>query len=115
MQALDYTHRGSPLNTAVLLQENEVYQGTGGVSQQNRSRVFLPAFFDTLSGKTYLSRFANGRLALIYLLDGLPKVLIVNSTAPEKDRCIRNTVVSGFMLGERFYTRDQAALYMSKG
>jgi hypothetical protein len=113
MLALNYHSREHYLNAEVLHRENAIYQGTGGISQSNRSRGFLPAFMDTLSDKTYLSRFTDGRLAPIHLLEGLPEELVTNSGAPGNGRSIKNTVISGFVLNQIFYTRTQASLYMS--
>ena len=59
-----------------LAQENRQYANTGGVSAINRSQRFIPAFYDTATGRAYRSRFADGRPAPIHLLDGLPESLV---------------------------------------
>lgn len=38
-----------PLTYTVLSTENEIFRGRGGVSQENHSRGFIPAFYDTHS------------------------------------------------------------------
>ncbi|NVK42567.1 MAG: hypothetical protein HWE39_15100 [Oceanospirillaceae bacterium] len=97
------------LSLAALRQENIRFKGTGGISENSRSFGFRPAFLDTLSGRTYLSRFANGAPAPLHLLEGLPAELVVSGAG--RALRIRATVISGFVLDGRFYTRDQAAAY----
>jgi len=97
------------LSPAALRQENIRFRGTGGISRNNRSCGFRPAFLDTLSGRTYISRFANGAPAPVHLLEGLPAELVVSGEGQALR--IRATVISGFVLDGCFYTRDQAAHY----
>lgn len=97
------------LSLTALRQENIHFNGTGGISQNSRSFGFHPAFMDTLSGRTYISRFANGAPAPVHLLEGLPAELVVSDKGQALR--IRATVISGFVLNGRFYTRDQAAAY----
>ena len=93
--------------------ENEVFRGTRGVSEYNRSSGFIPAFYDTETRTAYRSRFADGREAPIHMLDGLPDQLIVERTTSGRARAIRETIVSGFLRGGIFYTREQAAAAFS--
>ena len=79
-----------------LVQENYQYIDTGGISENNRSQGFVPAFLDSNTGNIYRSRFANGLPAPIHMLSGLPHT-------------IKNSVVSGFLLEKTFYTREEAA------
>jgi len=76
--------------------ENHQYANTGGISENNRCKGFVPAFQDTNTGKVYRSCFANGLPAPIHILAGLPSSIL-------------NTIVSGFLLDKIFYTREQAA------
>jgi hypothetical protein len=90
--------------------ENLAYAGTGGVSQENRRDGFAPAYLDTRTGVALLSRYADGALAPIHVLDGLPSHWI-----DERDACgrvvkARPGIIAGFLRGGCFYTRDQAAL-----
>ena len=57
------------LSTTVLQQQNVTFKGTGGVSQENQSCGFAPAFYDTRSRVADISRFANGMPAPVHLLD----------------------------------------------
>ena len=57
--------------------ETARYRGTGGVSENNRSLGFQPAFIDRETGTVHWSRFPDGRLAPCHLLDGLPAELVL--------------------------------------
>ena len=92
-----------------LREQNERFKGTGGISQHNRSEGFLPAFLDMQTGTVYLSRFADGRIAPMHVLDGLPPELVLTRTASGRVSAINNTVTDGFVRGGVFYTRDEAA------
>jgi len=97
------------MTSATLRQENLAFVGTGGVSEASRSRGFLPAFYDVTTGRAELARFADGRPAPMHLLDGLPEEWVVERDASGRVRAIKSTVISGFIRGAYFYTRDQAA------
>ena len=89
--------------------ENHTYSGTGGVSQENHAKGFFPAFFDKETGKIELSRFADGTLAPVHLLEGLPDAWVVERDINGMIRVIKQSVIAGFMRGGMFYTRQQAA------
>jgi hypothetical protein len=103
------TLRTDPLSKAQLLHENRAFEGTGGRSEENRAAGFLPAFFDTETRSVYRSRFADGRPAPFHLIDGLPRELVVARHLSGRVAAIKRSVVSGFLLGGRFYTREEAA------
>jgi hypothetical protein len=96
-------------STVTLALENARYAGTAGVSQGSRRLGFLPAFLDAGSGEVYLSRFADGRLAPIHMLDGLPEKLVV-ARSEKRITAVKASVIAGFVREHRFYTREQAAL-----
>lgn len=96
------------LSPAVLRQQNR-NQRTGARSQENRNLGFLPAFQDLSTGRTYLSRFADGKPAPFHLLDGLPGELITQRDEQQRVAALKASVVAGFVRGQRFYTRSQAA------
>jgi hypothetical protein len=94
--------------------ETARFRGTGGVSENNRSLGFQPAFIDRETQSAHLSRFLDGRLAPCHLLDGLPAELVLARKEQRRVTCVKTTVVSGFVHDGRFYTRDEtAALLMS--
>src|ERR1700686_5319976 len=89
--------------------ETARYRGTGGVSENNRSLGFQPAFIDRETGTVHWSRFPEGRPAPCHLLDGLPAELVLARNAQGRVTRVKSSVVSGFVRGEHFYTRDEAA------
>jgi hypothetical protein len=97
------------LTTDTLRKQNLAFVGTGGVSEENRSSGFRPAFFDLASGRAALARFADGRPAPMHLLDGLPEEWVVQRDAAGRVRAIKDSVIAGFVRDGRFYTREQAA------
>jgi len=100
----------APRLTLSLLQEqNRIFRGSGGISDENRALGFRPAFYDLETGEAHLSRFANGKEAPMHLLDGLPDELVAQRQ--ENGRVTETTpgVIAGFVLHGQFYTRDQAA------
>lgn len=98
-----------PLTTRVLAQENHAYRESGGVSAGNRDQSFRPAFQDRKTGTTWLSRFADGRIAPLHVLDGLPNELIAERDRSGHVKAAKNCVIAGFLRGGLFYTREQAA------
>ncbi|MGB8437647.1 MAG: hypothetical protein WCE38_25670 [Burkholderiales bacterium] len=92
-----------------LEQENLNYRGTGGVSAGSRPLGFQPAFADRETRATYLSRFADGRPAPCHLLDGLPDELVLSRGTSGRVAAVKPSLVSGFMRGGLFYTREEAA------
>ena len=109
MSVLEARQAGGVCLHSRLREENEEFFGTGGVSLVNRKHGFLPAFLDTDTGVVYPSRFADGRPAPVHLYEGLPSVLFTDLDAGNKPKALKSSVVSGFVLGQRFYTRDEAA------
>jgi hypothetical protein len=100
------------MNQLILEQETIVYQGSGGVSADNRCLGFRPAFRNAETGRVYPSRFANGRLAPIHLIEGLPDELVVARSASGRVVSVKDSVQSGFTLNGCFYDRDEAARYL---
>ncbi len=60
-----------------MFQQNNQYQGTTGVSANNRHLGFRPAFRDRVTGRIFHSRFANGMSAPVHILDGLPEEAVL--------------------------------------
>lgn len=92
-----------PLSDQALRKENQLFAGSGGLSEQNRAHRFVPAFYDTQSRKAAASCFANGTPAPMHVLEGLPRECVVQ-------RDTSGRVVAGFLYQGAFYTREQAAL-----
>jgi hypothetical protein len=94
---------------AALENENRKFLGTGGRSQENRSLGFCPAFMDAETGIVYRSCFSNGQPAPCHLLDGLPDEVVLTRDLAGRVVTVKSSMVSGFVLDQRFYSREQAA------
>ena len=97
------------MSEELLKQENELHEGTGGRSQENRELGFRPAFLDFQTQVVYPSRFADGRPAPIHVLDGLPDEVIVDRAASGRVVAAKASLISGFVRNGFFYTRSAAA------
>ncbi len=82
--------------------------GTGGASSVNKVHGFQPAFKDRDTGAIYPSRHANGTLASVHLLDGLPSEVVVERSSIGRVAAVKSSLVAGFLLGSQFYTREEA-------
>lgn len=92
-------------------EDSQAFQGTGGVSTNNRSLGFVPAFLDTATGVVYISRNLNGTLAPCHCLDGLPDALVACRDGKGRVLAIKVSVIAGFERNGCFFTREQAALF----
>jgi hypothetical protein len=101
------------LTPSALVAENRHFRGTGGVSGAHRAMRLRPGFLDRETGATYPSRFADGTPASIHILDGLPDFLVTARDARRRVLAVKATVVSGFLRGNRFLTREEAARALS--
>jgi len=97
------------MNRQMLRLENAAFQGTGGRSQENAGLGFRPAFLDRDTSQVYASRFANGMLAPLHLLDGLPEEVVLKRAPGGQVQVVKPSIVSGFTLDGEFYTREAAA------
>jgi len=97
------------MNHSILARENAAFEGSGGVSANNRSFGFRPAFRNNENGCIYASRFADGRLAPIHMIDGLPDELVISRSANGRVTSVKASVQAGFTLNGDFYDREQAA------
>lgn len=103
-----------PLSPSTLYHETQIYRGTGGISQENRTQAFLPAFLDTQTGEVCLSCWLDGTPAPMHLLDGLPPRWITARTEMGRVSAVRSSVIAGFMHQGRFYTRQEAAALVGR-
>jgi hypothetical protein len=94
--------------------EEAVHRGTGGIAVENRHLGFVPAFQDSNTGKVYPCVLADGRPSPFHVLDGLPEALVVARDRQGRPSRVIGTVISGFMLDNRFYTREQTAAEVSR-
>lgn len=89
--------------------ENSLFRGTGGTSPVNSGLGFMPAFRDEQTGCVYPSCFSDGHRAPVHVYDGLPDGLVVERDGMGKPRSVKVSVTSGFLRGNFFYTRAEAA------
>lgn len=86
---------GQPLTSKILQSQNRAFRGTGGSSQDNCGYGFHPAFLDTETGITYLSRFANGSPAPIHVLESLPDTVVLRWDAHGRVVEVKSTLNPG--------------------
>lgn len=98
-----------PFTCGSLARQNLHYSGSRGVSVGNRTFGFKPAFLDRVTGEVYLARYADGRLAPIHVLDGLPQDLVIERMASGRVAKVSGSVIAGFVKDGRFFTREEAA------
>jgi hypothetical protein len=91
-----------------LEQENIQYNGTNGISANNRGQGFIPAFLDTETGNVYPSRFGDGRPAPVHMLSGLPHYLFDPDSSSTGHPTVKRSVISGFLREQTFYSRAAA-------
>ncbi|MEA2080413.1 MAG: hypothetical protein U9P00_11255, partial [Pseudomonadota bacterium] len=63
----------------------------------------------TKTGNVYVSRFSNGMPAPIHVLAGLPEHLTETHGKSGAPVSVKSSVISGFVLEETFYSREEAA------
>ena len=97
------------LSQQCLEEENRRFKGSRGISQNNRSAGFIPAFRDSTTGTCIISRFADGSPAPVHVLDGLPHAWVTRYDAEGHVTAVRKGIISGFLRGLSFYTREEAA------
>ena len=96
------------LNDMTLRSENRLYAHTLGVSGNNADLGFRPGYLNQCSGECVLSRFSDGTPAPIHILDGLPESWVRARDDAGHVVEVVAEVVSGFVRGDRFYTRKEA-------
>jgi transcriptional regulator of acetoin/glycerol metabolism len=97
------------LTPEMLRLQNDVFRGSGGISDENRDLGFRPAFYDMETGVVHPSCFANGASAPMHLLDGLPAELVLARLDSGRVTAVKSGVVAGFVRHGHFFTRTQAA------
>jgi hypothetical protein len=97
------------LSKRYLLLEAATYRGKGGVSAENQTLGFVPAFKDTATGIVYPATFADGRPAPYHVLDGLPDELVIARDRRGVAAQVVGTIIAGFLRKGVFFTREEAA------
>ncbi len=81
--------------------------GASRTGVHNVSFGFLPAFRDLLTGETHLSTNTDGSLAPVHLLDGIPEIWIKERDERGRVIALRESVIAGYLRGERFFTHRE--------
>lgn len=68
---------------------------------------FMPAFMDIKTHETHLSSYADGGLAAIHILDGLPRKWVSDWDEQGQAMALQLGVIAGFMRAGRFYTLSE--------
>ncbi len=97
------------LSQELLARQNQDYEGSGGVSRNNRQSGLLPAFSNTKDGRVEISRFADGRPAPMHLLEGVPDEWVQQRDSQGHVLKLKSGIVAGFVRDRRFYNREEAA------
>ena len=103
-----------PLSNAQLHRETLSYRGTGGVSAESRGSGFVPAFCDTSTGQAQAARFADGRPAPCHVLDGVHPDWVAERGPQGEILRLKDSIIAGFLRDGLFYTREQAALAVTR-
>ena len=90
-----------------LLDQNESYSGTMGVSPKNQHSGFLPAFRDEETGRVELARFRSGALAPMHLIAGLPADWATDFDEEGDVASVKASITAGFVRDNLFYTREE--------
>ena len=101
--------RRGPTTALALAEQNRGYAGTRGVGENCSPFGFVPAFRDNITEEVVLSRFADGRTALVHLLDGLPEHWVLRRDRRNRVVSVRSSIIAGFVRNGRFYTRADAS------
>lgn len=94
--------------------QNAHFQGTAGLSGNNRGAGFVPAYLNTDTGEAVPSCFGDGRLAAVHVLEGLPDGWVA---ARDEHGCVTRAVIgviAGFLRDGRFFTREAAAQVLAQ-
>ncbi len=98
-----------PVSKQTIHKQNLAFAGTNGVSENNRRAAFLPAFRDEETGRVELARFANGQVAPVHLIVGLPAEWAAARGKDGAILAIKGSITAGFVRDAKFFTREQAA------
>ncbi|WP_250657739.1 hypothetical protein [Alkalimarinus coralli] len=90
-----------------LSDENKLFAGTLGLSQNNAEYGFCPAFRNEKTKQVLLSRTANGKVSPVHLLEGLPQNWFFPNTQDDQARVLLDEITSGFVRQGIFYTREE--------
>ena len=97
------------MNNQTLRSENQAFAGTKGVSQNNESYGFKPAFLDRNTGRVEQARLENGQPATIHIIDWLPKEWAGSFYPDGRIKILIPGINAGVVCNTIFYNREQVA------
>jgi len=97
------------MNQYELCHENRRFEGTAGISKNNRQEGFLPAFRDETTGRVELARTADGAVATMHVITWLPGNWAKSSDSDGGIVELKDGIVCGFVRDGRFYSREEVA------
>lgn len=68
---------------------------------------FLPAFRDVETHETHLSVDADGAVAAVHLLDGIPEHWVTERDARGRITALQEGIVAGYLRFGEFYSRSE--------
>ena len=86
------------------IQALNVYMYADNASERFRAQGYLPAFYNRDTLTVELSRFTNGKLAPIHLLDALPSDWVAERSPSGKILALKDSVDVGYLCDGVFYT-----------
>jgi len=89
------------------LQQQGAYYKFNGAVFSDASFGFLPAFKNMHTQQTHLSTDADGNIAVMHLLDGLPDCWVDEKDADGRALTLRSGIVAGFMRNNEFFTLSE--------
>ena len=89
----------------VVMNPDDCIVSDDGQSDDQYVSVFIPAYYDTKTDTVYLSRYKNGSVAPVHVLDSIPDELMRQDAHSGE---LSRQVIVGFVFNDKFYTRAQA-------
>jgi hypothetical protein len=99
------TSIGIAMDEHTLCQENLEYRGTRGISQNNKTTGFSPAFREEKTGRIEIARLSNGHPAPAHIISWLPVDWALTRDEHGAIMELIPDIVSGFVRQGLFYTR----------
>lgn len=97
------------MDMQTLHRQNLAFAGTAGVSENNRSQGFLPAFLNKHTGQVEVARCRSGAAATMHLISYLPAAWAERTAADGRVLSLKPGVIAGFVQNGIFYTREELA------
>ena len=97
------------MDNQTLCSENLTYAGTRGISENNHTSNFRPAFLDRTTGRIEIAKLKNGEQAPVHIICWMPEEWATSIDDNGLVLGLKPGIIAGFERGGRFYTREEAA------